>query len=114
MAHTSYGELRQLFEIFARVWGSGGQASLHLHSQDSKSRATLNIELGPPADPTLELQLSMRRGLDSAIAPSNTLNHASSAPAAVDLQLVLETRPGEHPSFRRSSSRLMLNLPAVI
>ena len=31
--------------------GSGGQASLQLHTQDGKSRATLNIELGPPADP---------------------------------------------------------------
>ena len=51
MDHTSYGELRQLFETFTRVWGSGGQASLQLHTQDGKSRATLNIELGPPADP---------------------------------------------------------------
>ena len=51
MDHTSCGELRQLFETFTRVWGSGGQASLQLHTQDGKSRATLNIELGPPADP---------------------------------------------------------------
>jgi hypothetical protein len=51
MDHSSYGELRQLFETFKRVWGSGGQASLHLHTQDGRSRATLNIELGPPADP---------------------------------------------------------------
>ena len=51
MAHTSYGELRHLFETFTRVWGAGGQASLHLHTQDGRSRATLNIELGPPADP---------------------------------------------------------------
>ena len=51
MAHSSYGELRQLFETFTRVWGAGGQASLHLHTQDGKSRATLNLELGLPADP---------------------------------------------------------------
>ena len=51
MAHTCYGEMRQLFETFTRVWGSGGQASLHLHTQDGKSRATLDIQLGPPADP---------------------------------------------------------------
>ena len=51
MDHTSYGELRQLFETFTRVWGSGGQASLHLHTQDGKSRALLDIQLGPPAAP---------------------------------------------------------------
>ena len=51
MAHTNYGDLRQLFETFTQVWGSGGQASLHLHNQDGKSRVTQNIELGPPADP---------------------------------------------------------------
>ena len=51
MAHTCYGEMRQLFETFTRVWGSGGQGSLHLHTQDGKSRATLDIQLGPPADP---------------------------------------------------------------
>ena len=51
MAHTSYGELRQLFETFTRVWGSGGQSSLHLHTQDDKSTATLHIQLGPPAAP---------------------------------------------------------------
>ena len=51
MAHTSYEELRQLFETFTRVWGAGGQASLHLHTQGGRTRATLNIELGPPADP---------------------------------------------------------------
>ena len=51
MAHSSYGELRQLFETFTRVWGSGGQASLHLPTQDGRSRATLNIELGSPAVP---------------------------------------------------------------
>ena len=51
MNHTSYGELRQLFETFTRVWGSGGQASLDLHTQDGKSRALLDIQLGPPAAP---------------------------------------------------------------
>jgi hypothetical protein len=51
MAHTTYGELRQLFETFTRVWGSGGQASLHLHTQDGRSRATFTLELGPPATP---------------------------------------------------------------
>ena len=51
MAHTSYGELRQLFETFTRVWGAGGQATLHLHTPDGRSGATLNIELGPPATP---------------------------------------------------------------
>ena len=51
MAHTCYGEIRQLFETFTRVWGSGGQASLHLHTQAGKSRAMLDIQLGPPAAP---------------------------------------------------------------
>ena len=51
MAHTNYGELRQLFETFTRVWEAGGQTSLHLHTQDGKARATLDIQLGPPADP---------------------------------------------------------------
>ena len=51
MAHTNYGELRQLFETFTRVWEAGGQTSLHLHTQDGKARATMDIQLGPPADP---------------------------------------------------------------
>ena len=51
MAHTNYGELRQLFKTFTRVWEAGGQTSLHLHTQDGKARATLDIQLGPPADP---------------------------------------------------------------
>ena len=60
MAHTIYGELRQLFETFTRVWGAGGQTSLHLHTQDGQARATLDIQLGPPADPALELQLELQ------------------------------------------------------
>ena len=49
MAHTNYGELRQLFETFTRVWEAGGQTSLHFHTQDGKARAMLEIQLGPPA-----------------------------------------------------------------
>ena len=51
MAHTNYGELRQLFETFTRVWGAGGQTSLHLHTLDGQARATLDIQLGPSANP---------------------------------------------------------------
>ena len=51
MAHSNYGELRQLFETFTRVWKAGGQTSLHLHTQDGQARAMLDIQLGPPGDP---------------------------------------------------------------
>ena len=51
MAHTNYGELRQLFETFTRVWEAGGQTSLHFHTQDGQARAMLEIQLGPPAAP---------------------------------------------------------------
>ena len=51
MAHTNYGELRQLFETFTRVWEAGGQTSLHFHTQDGQARAMLEIQLGPPAGP---------------------------------------------------------------
>ena len=51
MAHSNYGELRQLFETFTRVWEAGGQTSLHLHTQDGQARAMLDIQLGPPGDP---------------------------------------------------------------
>ena len=37
-----------LWDIYG--W-SGGQASLYLHTQDGMSRATLDIQLGPPAAP---------------------------------------------------------------
>ena len=45
MDHACYGEVQHLFETFTRVWGSGGQASLHLHTQDGMSRNTLDIQL---------------------------------------------------------------------
>ena len=51
MAHINYGELRQLFETFTRVWEAGGQTSLHFHTQDGQARAMLEIQLGPPAAP---------------------------------------------------------------
>ena len=51
MAPSNYGELRQLFETFTRVWKAGGQTSLHLHTQDGQARAMLDIQLGPPGDP---------------------------------------------------------------
>ena len=51
MAHSNYGELRQLFETFTRVWEAGGQTSLHLHTKDGQARAMLDIQLGPPGDP---------------------------------------------------------------
>ena len=51
MADTNYGELRQLFETFTRVWEAGGQTSLHLHTLDGQARATLDIQLGPPVNP---------------------------------------------------------------
>ena len=51
MAHTNYGELRQLFKTFTRVWEAGGQTSLHLHTLDGQARAMLDIQLGPPANP---------------------------------------------------------------
>ena len=51
MAHSNYGELRQLFKTFTRVWKAGGQTSLHLHTQDGQARAMLDIQLGPPGDP---------------------------------------------------------------
>ena len=41
MAHTNYGELRQLFKTFTRVWEAGGQTSLHFHTLDGQARATL-------------------------------------------------------------------------
>ena len=92
-----------MFETFTRVWGAGGQASLHLHTQDGRSRATLNIELGPTADP--------RPG---APAPSIMVSDASSGLAAVDLLLVLEMWPGTLPGSRVKSSRLKLNQIAEI
>ena len=51
MAHSNYGELRQLFETFTRVWEAGGQTSLHLHTKDGQARAMLELQLGPPGDP---------------------------------------------------------------
>ena len=51
MAHTNYGELRQLFETFTRVWEAGGQTSLHLHTQNGQAKAFLEIQLGMPAAP---------------------------------------------------------------
>ena len=51
MAHTNYGELRQLFETFTRVWEAGGQTSLHLHTQNGQAKAFLEIQLGAPAAP---------------------------------------------------------------
>ena len=51
MAHSNYGELRQLFETFTRVWKAGGQTSLHLHTKDGQARAMLELQLGPPGDP---------------------------------------------------------------
>ena len=51
MAHTNYGELRQLFETFTRVWEAGGQTSLHLHTQNGQAKAFLEIQLGVPAAP---------------------------------------------------------------
>ena len=50
MDHTNYGEARQLFETFTRVWEAGGKTSLHLHTEQGQVRATLDIQLGPPAD----------------------------------------------------------------
>ena len=41
MAHTNYGEFRQLFETFTRVWEAGGQTSLHLHTQNGQAKAFL-------------------------------------------------------------------------
>ena len=51
MANTNYGELRQLFETFTRVWEAGGQTSLHLFTKDGQAKAMLEIQLGPPAAP---------------------------------------------------------------
>ena len=39
MANTNYGELRQLFETFKRVWEAGGQTSLHLFTKDGQAKA---------------------------------------------------------------------------
>ena len=51
MAHTNYGEVRQLFETFTRVCEVRGKTTLHLHTQDGQARASLDIQLGSPADP---------------------------------------------------------------
>ena len=51
MAHSNYGELRQLFETFTRVWEAECQTSLHLHTKDGQARAMLELQLGPPGDP---------------------------------------------------------------
>ena len=51
MANTNYGELRQQFETFTRVWEAGGQTSLHLFTKDGQAKAMLEIQLGPPAAP---------------------------------------------------------------
>ena len=51
MAHTNYGELRQLFETFTGVWEAGGTTSLHLHTQNGLAKAFLEIHSGVPADP---------------------------------------------------------------
>ena len=45
MAHTNYGELRQLFETLTRVREAGGQNSLRLHTLDGQARATLDPAL---------------------------------------------------------------------
>ena len=49
--HSNYGETRQLFDTWARVWGAGGQASLHLHTLEGRARAMLDLQLGHPAAP---------------------------------------------------------------
>ena len=98
MALKNYGELRQLFQTFTRVWEAGGDTTLHLHTQDDKARATLDIQLGPPADPRLELQMCEGMGLDQAMAPSTTCNHISGSPNDVDLlpepRMKYVARPG--------------------
>ena len=50
MLHSNAGELHQLFSTFNRVWGAGGAASLSLKTVDGKVSATLEVQLGPPAD----------------------------------------------------------------
>ena len=105
MAHTNYGELRQLFETFTRVWEAGGNTSLHLHTLDGQARATLDIQLGPPADPR------KGRGLTQAMAPSTTCNHVSGAPDNVDLLPEPETKYVVRSCSRRNkrySSQLLL------
>ena len=47
MLHTNVAELRLLFDTFTRVWSSGGQANLSLHTKDSQTWAKLDLQLGP-------------------------------------------------------------------
>ena len=41
--HTNYGEISQLLDTWARVWGAGGKVSLHLHTLDGRARAMLDL-----------------------------------------------------------------------
>ena len=49
--HSNYGEIRQLFDKWASVWGAGGPASLHLHTLEGMARAMLDPQLGHPSAP---------------------------------------------------------------
>ena len=41
--HNNHGEIRQLLDTWARVWGAGGQAILHLHTLEGRARAKVFI-----------------------------------------------------------------------
>ena len=49
--HTNYGEVCQLLNTWARVWGAGGQASRHLHTLDGRARVMLDLQLGHSVTP---------------------------------------------------------------
>ena len=46
--HTNWAEAAALYSTFARVWGKGGEASLHLKTQGGQLKAELSLSLGPP------------------------------------------------------------------
>ena len=84
MAHPNYCWLQQVFETFIRVWQAGGQASLHLHTQDGQARATLDIQLVPPGDhrpghihgPQHHLQQQQRRRAHMVMQLEHGMQHA--------------------------------------
>ena len=112
MAHTNYGELRQLFETFTRVWEAGGNTSLHLHTLDGQARATLDIQLGPPADPRPEAPDVRGEGPCPSHGPQHHV-HVRCAPDDVDLLPEPETKCVARPGSRRKksySSQLLLTV----
>ena len=113
IAHTTYGELCQLFETFTKVWEAWRQTSLHHHTQNSQTKAFLEIQLGVPAAPRPGTQKLNGSVMDKHMVPSTKTLLSSSIPGDVAHQLEPLTQHGEKPGYSsaRRNSRKVLSIP---